>query len=121
MRLNVYMTFYKKLTVWQKALRVSQMVYHLTALFPKDQKFGLSSQMQRAAVSIMSNVAEGSKKTEKEWYYFIRIALGSAAELESQLCLAESLHFGSENDYQPIMEELGHVSRILQAISSKRY
>ena len=77
--------------------------------------------MQRAAVSIMSNIAEGSKRSENEWYHFIRIALGSAAELESQLILAKSLHFGVYDEYKPIMNELGHVSRILQSIASKKH
>ena len=110
---------FKELIVWQRAFRLTQAVYLLTRNFPKDQRFGLVDQMQRASVSVMSNIAEGSKRTKAEWVNFSRIALGSAAELESQLLLSQSLHFGDPEYYVEIFEELMHISKILQSIVSK--
>jgi four helix bundle protein len=109
------MASYKDLIVWQKALRLSKQVYRLTDCFPQSQKFGLCDQMQRAAVSIMSNVAEGSRRTHKEWVQFVRIAFASAGELESQLLLSQDLGFGKQEQYKDIFEEVGHISRILSS------
>ena len=113
------MTYFKNLIVWQKSLNLAQSIYHLTEHFPKVQRFSLSNQTQRAAVSIMSNIAEGSKRTSAEWIHFTRISLGSAAELESQLLLSKSLNFGNLDQYSDILDELKTISKILQSISSK--
>lgn len=94
-------------------MNVARLIYQLTETFPKSQQYSLSDQMQRAAVSMPSNIAEGWRRTHKEWKNFMRIAFGSAAELESQLLLAQSLQLGNENLYKPIFDELEHVSRIL--------
>lgn len=83
---------FRKLIVWQKAVTLAARVYQLTARFPKDEKYGLSSQMQRAAVSIGSNIAEGSGRAgKKEFYHFLQIAQGSACELETQLEIAHQI------------------------------
>lgn len=85
---------YKDLIIWQKAMALVKEVYRLTKYFPKSEVFGLVSQMRRAAVSIPSNIAEGyGRKSRKEFHHFLSIALGSAAELETQILLAESLDF----------------------------
>lgn len=76
---------YKDLKVWQKACDLAIEIYAITDELPKDERFGLSSQMQRASISIASNIAEGSKRGNKEFVHFIRIAQGSGAELETQL------------------------------------
>jgi four helix bundle protein len=109
------MASYKNLVVWQKAFRLSKLVYLLTEHFPPTQKFALCDQMQRAAVSVMSNIAEGSRRTRNEWRQFVRIAFASAGELESQLLLSQDLGFGKEELYGPIFDEIGHVSRILSS------
>lgn len=71
---------YKDLVVWQKAMNLSVEVYALTAQFPKEELYGLTSQMRRAAISIPSNIAEGSKRgTQKDFKYFLTIAFGSGA------------------------------------------
>jgi four helix bundle protein len=110
-----YMASYKELIVWQKAFHVSKLVYQLTDCFPQTQKFSLCDQMQRSAVSVMSNIAEGSRRTRKEWSQFVRIAFASAGELESQLLLSQELGFGRQEMYNNIFEEVGHISRILSS------
>lgn len=72
--------------------------------------------MQRAAVSIMSNIAEGSARTRKEWLHFARISLGSAIELDAQLRLSEKLGYGDPKLYLLIHQELEHITRILRSI-----
>ena len=81
----IYMNGYKDLIVWQRAFRLSKSIYQLTAHIHWSHRTGLISQMERAAISIMSNIAEGSMRTKQEWIHFIRIASGSAVELECQL------------------------------------
>lgn len=109
------MASYKNLIVWQKAMHLSIAVYQLTADFPRTQAYGLCDQMQRASVSIVSNIAEGSRRTRNEWKQFVRIAFGSIGELESQLLLSQALHFGNQEMYRPIFEEIEQISRILSS------
>jgi four helix bundle protein len=76
---------YKELTVWKKSMDMVALVYTYTAEFPKTEQYGLSSQMRRAAVSIPSNIAEGSRRRGKDGVHLLTIAYGSGAELETQL------------------------------------
>lgn len=88
---------FKELLVWQKAMDLVQLTYKLTEFFPKDERFGLISQIQRCSVSIPSNIAEGSGRTSsKEFQHFISIALGSSFELETQVLLAYKFNYISE-------------------------
>lgn len=83
---------FKELTVWQKSIDLVKEVYRLVALFPKEETYGLSSQIKRCVVSIPSNIAEGfNRKSKKENSQFISIAYGSSAELETQLLIAKEL------------------------------
>jgi len=84
---------YKQLIVWQKAMELAREVYLLTMQLPKHELYGISSQMQRSAVSIPSNIAEGNKRgTRKDYGQFLKVALGSAAELETQLLLISDIY-----------------------------
>ena len=84
---------FKELLIWQKGLEIAVKTFRLTEAFPKEDKFGICSQMTRAAISIPSNIAEGSSRTsQKDYSRFIEIALGSAFELETQLSIAEKLN-----------------------------
>ena len=84
------------LIVWQKAMDLVLHIYSIVKTFPKEETYGLSDQMRRAAVSIPSNIAEGYYRgSHKEFVYFLRIALGSGAELETQLILCERLEIGN--------------------------
>lgn len=89
---------HKELDVWKKSMDLVEAVYSLTANFPKEERYGLASQMQRAAVSIPSNIAEGTaRKSNKELLQFISIAMGSAAELETQYLIAIRLKYITEH------------------------
>lgn len=91
---------YKDLIVWQKAMELVKEVYSLTEHFPKDELFGLRSQMERAAVSIPSQIAEGYlRRHKKEYVQFLSIALGSAAELETQILVCKSVKKFKDLDF----------------------
>ena len=103
---------HKDLDVWKKSMDLVEVIYKLTQQFPDSEKFGLSSQMRRAAVSIPSNIAEGSaRKGDKELIQFLHIALGSVAELETQYLIAIRLHF-TVND-EAIENVLNEVKKLL--------
>ena len=85
---------YHKLTVWTKSLDLVKDIYQITTAFPKTESYGLSNQIQRAAVSIPSNIAEGSSRYSKNDYIrFFEIAFGSAYEVETQLRISKELHY----------------------------
>lgn len=85
---------YKSLIVWQKSIVLVKKIYYLTASFPSDEKFGLTSQMRRAAVSIPSNIAEGqARRTTGDYVRFVSTAEGSLAELDTQLIIAIELGY----------------------------
>ena len=88
------MNNYKDLIIWQKAVDLSVKVYEITKVFPKDEIYGLTSQMRRCAVSIASNIAEGSgRNSKKDFNHFLGIAYGSSCELETQAIIAERAGF----------------------------
>src|SRR6185312_6293694 len=98
---------FKDLIAWQKAMQVASLVYKLTGAFPSEEKFGLVSQIRRAAVSIPSNIAEGqARHTTGEFVQFISHAEGSVAELETQLLLSISLGFATEALVGPVQSPL---------------
>ena len=108
---------YKDLIVWQKSIELARIVYELTEKFPKQEQFGLMSQMRRAAVSIPSNIAEGSRRaTKKDYRHFLFNAFGSGAELETQLVLAESLKFAVQSDFVSANKILDEVMRMLNKL-----
>ncbi len=109
---------YKKLIVWEKAIELVENIYKLTAEFPKDETYGLSSQMKRAAVSIPSNIAEGYKrKGLGEYLHFLSIADGSAAELETQLLIAEKLF--TKINFKKALAILEEIQKMLYALIKK--
>lgn len=89
---------HKELDVWRKAIDLVAEVYRTTTQFPKEEVFGLTSQMRRAAVSIPANIAEGAaRQSDKEFIQFLHIALGSASELETELLIAERLGYCNDS------------------------
>jgi len=111
---------YKELIVWQKSVTIVEHVYTLTKNFPKDEIYGLTSQMRRAAISIPSNIAEGwSRETRGDFAYFLRIARGSSSELETQLEISQRLTLITDTRYNEVSELLSEVSRMLNAILRK--
>lgn len=100
---------YKKLIVWQKAIDLVAFVYEFTEDFPKSEIYGLISQMRRAAVSIPSNIAEGSRRRGKDLRQFLIISFGSGAELETQIEISRKLSYGNEQKRiktEHILEEI---------------
>ena len=111
---------YKDLIVWQKGVELSVLVYELTEKFPNEERYALTSQMRRAAVSIPSNIAEGScRSTKKDFCQFLHIALGSAAELETQIEIAKRISKTSNISYTTIEALLTEVMKMLNALISK--
>lgn len=109
------MSDYKDLEVWKKAVDVVTAIYQLTSSFPDSEKFGITNQMRRAAVSIPSNIAEGSARHHsKDFIHFLRIADGSAAELETQLIISVKLGFVS--DAEQLSNEVIIVRRMLAGL-----
>lgn len=105
---------FKELRVWQKSFELSVACYHLTRSFPDTERYNLVSQINGAAISIPSNIAEGgSRNSEKEYKRFLEIALGSAYELETQLLIADALHYGSLSDRQSMIYNVREVQRML--------
>lgn len=88
---------FRELAVWQRAIELTLAIYKLTATFPDAEKFGLTNQLRRAAVSVASNIAEGSGRTTKgEYIQFLGHARGSISEVETQLVISAALNFGSK-------------------------
>jgi len=111
---------YKDLIVWQKGIETANLVYRQTTAFPAEEKFGLVSQMRRAAVSIPSNIAEGqARHTTGEFIQFISHAEGSVAELNTQLILAGELGFCRLENAKPISELLEEIRKMLNSLRRK--
>ena len=105
---------YRDLEVWQLSMTLVEQVFELTRHLPDTQRFGLSSQMQRAAISIPSNIAEGhAKRASKEYRRHLRIAAGSVAELETQLELCVRLRFANREEVREIWSALQRVAQML--------
>jgi len=111
---------YKDLLIWQKGMDLSKQVYRLTAGFPTEERFGLTSQLRRAAVSIPSNIAEGqARQGTKEFLQFLSHTQGSLAEVETQLLLAVELLFATKEDVEPSLKELDELQKMIVALRRK--
>jgi four helix bundle protein len=111
---------YRKLRFWQRSHELVLQVYKLTANFPSDEKFGLISQVRRCAVSIPSNIAEGSSRSsDADFARFLYIAMGSAAELDYQLLLSHDLEFSPSNVYRELSQELNEIRKMLNAFTQR--
>ena len=105
---------FKELKVWQKAMELAQQVYTLSAFFPKEERFGLVTQVQRAAVSVPFNLAEGcGRVTDKELQHFVSIAMGSCFELETQMIFAFRVAYITEDNLRVFQELVSEVQRML--------
>jgi four helix bundle protein len=111
---------YKELLVWQKGMSLAKMVYRLTVRFPTEERYGLTSQMRRAAVSIPSNIAEGqARRGTNEFLQFLSVAEGSLAELDTQLSLSVELGFAQQGDVEPALKEIDELQKMLVALKRK--
>ena len=108
---------YKNLRAWQVSMEVAELVYRTTKEFPRHEIYGLAGQMQRAAVSLPSNIAEGhARDSTREFLHHISMALGSLAELETQLLLAKKLEYLSSNMSDCIREKVEESGRTLRGL-----
>jgi carbamoyl-phosphate synthase large subunit len=108
---------FRELEVWQLAMQLAKTVYQLAADFPRDERFGLTAQLQRSAVSVPSNIAEGNaRKTTKDYARFVSIAAGSAAELQTQLLLARELKLGSSTILEESLNQCDRVGQMLHKL-----
>ncbi len=111
---------FRKLEIWKNGISIVKHVYHLTDKFPKEEKYGLKSQITRAAVSIPSNIAEGcSRNSEIEFKRFLEIALGSLFEVETQLIISQELQFLDHADIKSIIELLNKEAKMMNSLISK--
>jgi four helix bundle protein len=108
---------YKELKVWQKAYQLCLEIYRVTRKFPKEEIYGLTSQIRRAAVSGPSNIAEGyGRKTKGEYIQALYVAYGSNCELETQMLLSGDLGFVRREDLSRLQQEIGDVERMLKGL-----
>jgi four helix bundle protein len=111
---------YKELHVWNRGMELSLAVYRLTAKFPREEIYGLTSQVRRAAVSVPSNIAEGyGRNSRKEYKQFLAIARGSALELQTQMLIALELGYCDKAGHQEVDDLLNEVSKMLYSLLRK--
>ena len=111
---------YKDLIVWQKSIDLVVLVYAATKQFPSDERFGLSSQMQRASVSIAANIAEGhGRGTRSDYAHFLDMANGSVAEVETILTIARKLSHCSSEQCSTIEKQLSEIGKMLGVLRAK--
>lgn len=112
-----YTFSFEKLNVWVDAKELVKLIYILTIEFPGEEKFGLTSQLRRAAVSVASNLAEGtSRQTNKDKAHFSTIAFSSLMEVLNQIIISKELGFIKESDYQILRTEIEKISNKLNAL-----
>ena len=110
---------YRTLVVWQRAIDLAATVHQCSRRFPSDERFGLTSQIRRAAVSVPSNIAEGhGRETTAEFKHFLRISRGSAQEVETQLILAQRFGYVDAVEVTPILEAVDEVCRLIRGLSA---
>jgi len=111
---------YRDLDVWQLGMDAVEVAYRLTAGFPEREKYGLSSQLQRAMVSVPANIAEGhGRDSRKQYLFHISVALGSLAEVETYLQLCQRLQYGNRALIDDLLGQCDHLGRMLHNLQKK--
>jgi four helix bundle protein len=117
---QIDMRNFKELRIWQKGIDIAVKTFQLTDTFPKEDKYGISQQMNRSGVSIPSNIAEGSsRRSERDYARFIEISLGSAFELETQLIISEKLSKGNQTLLKELKEDISDQQKMLTGFQQK--
>lgn len=110
---------YKEMKIWQKSRTLVNQVYGLSQRFPKEENYGLTSQLRRAVISIPSNIAEGAgRNSDKEFARFIDISRGSLFEVETILILSADLNYVAETDLQPVFSSISEISRMINGFKN---
>ncbi|MCH8517810.1 MAG: four helix bundle protein [Cyclobacteriaceae bacterium] len=108
------MRTHRDFEAWKKSVDFVASIYDFTKSFPKEETYGLSSQIRRSAVSIPSNIAEGAaRKNDKEFIQFLYVALGSAAELETQLIISNKIQISDQGEINVLLESLEEISKMI--------
>ena len=111
---------YRNLIVWQKSIEVCTLIYRLTQDFPRDETFGITSQLKRAAISVPTNISEGhSRNSKKEYRHFVGIARCTLAEVETLITLTKNLQFTSENKITEITDLCTEIGKMLTSLNRK--
>jgi len=111
---------FKELKIWQKGFEIAIKVFELTNGFPKEEKYGIVSQITRSAVSIPSNIAEGSSRSsEKDYNRYLEISLGSSFELETQLLISKAVNFGNDDIRNQILRDVDEEQKMLISFMNK--
>ncbi len=111
---------FRKIKVWGKSHELTLLIYKLTKKFPKEELFGLTSQLRRSIASIPTNIAEGCvKKTQKDFSKFLYIALGSSSESEYLILLSFELHYFTEFEYKKVLLDIQEIKKMLTALIFK--
>lgn len=109
---------FRDLQVWQESMTLVEEIYSLTQRFPVEERFGLTAQLRRAAVSIPSNIGEGARRRHGAYRFHVEVALGSQAEIEVQLEVARRLSMCDAASYERLMDRVSRVGRMLNGLRS---
>lgn len=111
---------FRELNIWRDALELASEIFSLTKKFPAEERYGLISQINRSAVSVPSNIAEGSsRKSNKDFYRFLEIALGSCFELETQLIIAEKCRYITDTECQQGIDKVQRLQKMIFSFKDK--
>ena len=111
---------FRKLRIWERAHRLGLEIYKITKTFPKDEMYGLTSQIRRSSSSVATNIAEGcGRSSDGEFKKFLMIAMGSASELEYQLILSRDLEYLTESKYRNLQGDLVELRKMLNSLIQK--
>ncbi|MGB4575688.1 MAG: four helix bundle protein [Paludibacter sp.] len=111
---------FKRLEIWIKSMNIVTEIYQITNTFPNHERFGLISQMQRSAVSIPTNIAEGSAKTSnKDFARFLEISIGSSFELETELIVSFNLKYIESAVYEDILNKISEIQKMINGFKNK--
>lgn len=114
------MSHFRKILVWQKSISLVTKIYKVTNRFPKEEMFGLTSQIRRSSISVPSNIAEGSgRKSTKEFLRFLFISLGSLFEMQTQLEIAKNIIYINEEEFNLLYEDSREIERMLASLIKK--
>lgn len=108
---------HKNLIIWEKIMKLIEDIYKITTKFPKEEMYGIVSQMRRASISVASNIAEGcARKGNQEKIQFLTISRGSLSELDAQLDISLRLNFIKKDEYEKVNDGIEEISRMLQGL-----
>jgi len=113
------MQHFRNLAVWQRSHELVFRIYEISRTFPKEELFGLTSQMRRSAASIPANLAEGCGRTQPEFAHFVQIVFGSASELEYHVLLARDLRYIGPSDFGLFNNDVQEIKRMLSGLGTK--